>query len=339
MIKKSISKKINFSLFIIFIMLLISEGVLARMSKELFELPKTVGVWTQADSVQLIDSTNIFDYMNGAGELYLGYCFNHLEVFEYTAENQPKITVEIYRMKTSDDAFGLLSVDWGGEPVYYDQSAASKIDCTIAPSSNALYGRGLLRIWSDNNYCRILASRETTESREAVITLGGAIDAKGMYPDQPRLLKVLPQLADSGWILQNNRISYFRSHLTLNSLFYISHQNILNLDHSTEAVTAQYEKMTNTEKPERVQVLFVKYAESKQAQKALKHFYQAYLPEQMRKFTVNSKIKNSNFFELEDGWFSYKLYDKSIAIVFTCPDLEAARIIIDHIQFSKINRE
>ena len=79
--------------------------------------------------------------------------------------------------------------------------------------------------------------------------------------------------------------------------------------------------------------------DEKLAQKALKQFYQAYLPEQLWKFSVNSKIKNSNFFELEDGWFGYKLYDKSIAFVFTCPDLENARIIINHIQFNKINQE
>ena len=162
------SSKALLYLLAIMIFVLSFKGICAGMTKKTVNLPKTIGVWTQSDSIRIIDASNIFNYMNGAGELYLGYCFNHLEVFEYTAENQPKITVEIYSMKTSDDAFGLLSLDWGGEPILFNQSAASKADSNIAPSSRALYGRGLLRVWSDNNYCRILASRETTESREAI---------------------------------------------------------------------------------------------------------------------------------------------------------------------------
>ena len=99
-----IKKKIMFFLFVIFILLLASEGVIAKMKDGFFELPVTVEAWTRTDSVRIIDSTNIFDYMNGAGELYLAYFFNRLEVFKYTAENKPEITVEIYRMKTSDEA-------------------------------------------------------------------------------------------------------------------------------------------------------------------------------------------------------------------------------------------
>ena len=339
MIKESISNKICFILVVIFIILLTLEGAAARMTEQLFELPETVGAWAQTDSVQFVNSTNIFDYMNGAGELYLGYRFKHLEVFEYTAENQPDIIVEIYRMETSDDAFGLLSLDWSGEAVYYDQSAATKADSNIAPSVRALYGMGLLRLWSGNNYCRILAARETNESRDAVITLGGAINAKSQLSDQPVLLHVLPQVVESDWVLKNNRVGYFRSHLTLNSIFYISHQNILNLDYSTEAVAAQYEKMTNTEQPLRVQVLYIKYAQNKFANKALKRFYQNYLPEHLEKFTVESKIIDSNFFELEDGWFGYKLHNEFIVIVFTCPDQETVRKIIDNLQFNKIYGE
>ena len=57
-------------------------------------LPKTIGAWTRPDSAQIIDSTNIFKYMNGAGELYLSYGFNHLEVYEYTADKQTLESIE-----------------------------------------------------------------------------------------------------------------------------------------------------------------------------------------------------------------------------------------------------
>jgi len=162
-------------------------------------LPKTIGVWTRPDSPRVINSENIFDYMNGAGELYLGYCFNHLEVYEYTADDEKSILVELYYMKTSDDAFGLLSLDWGGEHVFFSDSPANTANQSLTSSTRALYGAGLLRIWSDNLYSRAMAFRETPASKQAVLTLGKAIAANRKSPPEPELLKILPLHIGSEW--------------------------------------------------------------------------------------------------------------------------------------------
>jgi len=61
------------------------EGADAEMSP--YYLPESVGTWGRSESSKIIDSTNIFKYMNGAEELYLGYRFNHLEVFDYMSKN------------------------------------------------------------------------------------------------------------------------------------------------------------------------------------------------------------------------------------------------------------
>lgn len=293
-------------------------------------LPKTIGAWTRPDSSQLIDSTNIFKYMNGAGELYLSYGFNHLEVYEYTADNQKNILVELYYMNTSDDAFGLLSLDWDGEPVNFNQSPLSKASYAIAPLANALYGKGLLRIWSDKIYARVMAENETPDSRNAVLSLGRAIVANHKNPPQPRLLNILPQTIGSDWKLRNDRIGYFHSYLVLNSLYYLSHKNILNLNLSAEAVTAPYEKAKNGDL-KRVQFLFVKYSDSTQARQSLKKFHRAYLPERKRDFVEGSMIESPNFFNIEDGWLGYKLHGPFIALVFECPDQKSAQDILKQI--------
>ena len=77
-------------------------------------LLKTVGVWHRHDSPRIIDSKNIFKYMNGAGELYLGYRFRHLEVFDYTSDSQDKILVELYFMETPRRCvrFAFLGLGW-----------------------------------------------------------------------------------------------------------------------------------------------------------------------------------------------------------------------------------
>jgi hypothetical protein len=307
----------------------ISAGASSKMKKNQVDLPKTIGGWIRQDSVQRVSSTNIFKYMNGAGELYLAYRFNHLEVYEYIAANQENILVELYFMNTSDDAFGLLSLDWGGDPVISNDAAVRKETRALAPLSRALYGRGLMRICSDNIYARIMAHRETPTSKEAVISLGRAIALNRKNPPEPGLLKILPHTVGSRWKLRSDRVGYLRSYLVLNSLYYLSHQNILNLDLTTEAVTAPYEYPTNTKNNKRIQYLLVKYTTPESAQQALHHFHNAYLSERKKPFPSDSISEGANFFKIEDGWMGYRLYDVYIVLVFECPDQESAQLIIE----------
>jgi hypothetical protein len=119
-------------------------------------LPRTFGPWTRPDGSRRIEAGSIFDYMDGAGELYLAYGFDHLDVFEYGSADQGTVLVELYWMRTSDDAFGLLSGDWGGEPVVLEgEAVTSTTSPSPVPPHRALYGAGLLRLWSDTLYARV----------------------------------------------------------------------------------------------------------------------------------------------------------------------------------------
>ncbi len=291
-------------------------------------LPKTVGLWSRPDSAQLISSKNIFKYMNGAGELYLSYRFHRLEVFDYVSDQQENILVELYFMETSDDAFGLLSLDWGGDPITFGDPSVATKDPSVTSSARALYGAGLLRIWSDTLYARVMASRDTSASKQAVLTLGKAITAKRKNPPEPDLFKNLPLHIGSAWKLRRDRLSFFRSYLVLNSMYYVSHENILDLDITTEAVFAPYEIISSPGDSRRCQFLLVKYQNHERALKALHHFHDVYLPEHKNEITAVSTDKNPNLFDLEDGWLAYKLLNEYLLVVFESPDEESARKII-----------
>ncbi len=307
------------------------------MQKSKPTLPKTVGAWTRLDSPQLITAKNIFDYMDGAGELYLGYRFDYLESYEYRAQNQNNILVELYFMKTSDDAFGLLSLDWEGKPVDLagEPADSNKSEqAKAAPESfswpRALYGEGLLRLWSDTIYARIMASRETPESKEAVLTIGRSIIKDRGTPPIPILLKKLPDSFVENWMLGKDRTSYFRSHLVLNSIYYLGQENMLELGLNSEAVSSPYERK-DSEGKKRIHFLLVKYADYKRARQALAHFHQVYLPEHPIILQSGSSGEISNIFLIEDGWMGYKIKDNTIAFIFECPDQETARTIINQI--------
>ena len=293
-------------------------------------LPKTIGTWKLVDSPKKINSKNIFDYMNGSGELYLSYNFDHLIVYEYKNKSKNDILVELYYMKDSDDAFGLLSLDWGGETVFLHPSSEQNRD----PFSRALYGKGLLRIWSDNLYVRIMSVWETPEVRNVILQLGKIITSGRKEGPPPQLLKVMPPLLGSPWKLKREKMGYFYNYLVLNSLYYLSHDNILGLDHSTEGVIAPYEINKEGRIQSRMYFLIIKYPCNKQAKKALDHFLKVYLPDKQKEKGKNLKGKNKDFFKIEDGWMGYQLTDRYVSLVFVCPDLSSAQLIINRVSLN-----
>jgi hypothetical protein len=306
------------------------------MTQSAHILPKTVGTWTGSPSPRIVTDENIFDYMDGAGELYLGYRFDHLEVYEYRSQVQEDILVELYFMESSDDAFGLLSLDWGGEPVDLDPSSrdggpfeAKDHDGSGWPE--ALYGEGLLRLRSDDIYARIMATQETPESRQAVLSLGRSI-AKGQAASAPpSLLKEFPESFLPNWEILRERLAYFRSHLVLNSIYYLSQENILDLGPDCEAATALYQRQDPPGRA-RLRLLLVIYPDRDRANNAVIHFQQGYLPELPPAKVQNISEGTRNIVAVEDGWLAYRVRNRSLIFVFECPDQETAGALIDRIK-------
>jgi len=297
-------------------------------------LPKTVGLSTRPDAPQIITAETIFDYMDAAGELYIGYRFDRLEAFEYTAQDQKEILVELYHMKTSDDAFGLLSLDWGGEPVDWLQLPKEGSPSMRSESDwpRALYGKGLLRMWADTIYARVMAYQETPESKEAVLSLGRTIAEGRTNPTPPEIVKSALETLQPVWKLRKDRVSFFRTHLVLNSLYYLGHENILDLALSSDAVTAVYETHDSSGAAVRIRFLKIKYPGFTQARDALAHFHRSYLPEHPFQAESGSAEDLTDTLPIEDGWLGYIQNGDALTFIFECPDRETSRTIIAQIK-------
>jgi len=308
-----------------------SDHERGNMREPIINLPKTVGLWKRPDSPKFITAKNIFDYMNGAGELYVGYRFDHLESYEYEAQNQKSILVELYFMKTSDDAFGLLSLDWEGNPI--DLKSGLQINETFEKPfwPRALYEEGLLRLWSDTIYARVMAYHETTESKEAVLAIGHSIVKDRINPPRPGLVEKLPDSFHKDWVLRKDRTSYFRSHLVLNSIYYLGQENMLDLGLSSEAIISPYEKKDSKEKKP-IQFLLVRYPDHKHAHQGLARFHRIFLPEHPFRLPSDSSREMINTLLIEDGWLGYKLHGNTLIFIFECPNQETVKTIINQIQ-------
>ncbi len=312
-------------------------------------LPDVVGAWHKSGPVRHVDARTIFDYMDGGGELYLAYRFERLEVQEYAAAGEGNIVVEVYRVGSPDDAFGLLSNDWGGEPVDL-KMAAAPARRTIVPQARALYGAGLLRFGCGSLYGRILASRETPASRSAVLALGRAIAAGAAGAPVPALVGALDGAAPPGYRLRPDRVCFFRSHLVLNAVYFVSSEDILDLDPSSEAVAAAFEPVAGSKGAGRVQAVLVRYRDDATASRGLARFVSTYLPENADPAAASARAgvpsavaggerpngqrapqTSEGCQPVEHGWVAYRRRGADLAIVFDAPDRAQATELVSRL--------
>lgn len=292
-------------------------------------LPRRVGPWTQSGGPKFVGPQDIFNYMDGAGELYLGYHFKQLEVRRYGSTDQGEILVELYWMESSDDAYGLLSGDWGGEAVDLASPTLGSSSLAATEGPRALYGSGLLRLWSDNLFARVMAERETNASKESVQILGKAIAAGRPTPSRPALIRALPARVGSQFFLRPDRVTFLRSHLVLNSLYFLSSENLLDLGPECElaAITYGQEPAKATSNPKSERVLLVRYANDAAAAKALHHFREIYLPERLNGHK-DTLAGDNGVVAIEDGWMGFARSGRGLTLVFESPDEASARLFL-----------
>ena len=227
-------------------------------------LPQEVSGWQKSRDDQVFNREDIFDYLDGAGELYLAFDFKFIFVREYAKPDAPAIVVEIYQMSSSADAYGIFTQDTDGQPVRVGQEA--------------LYGAGLLRFWKDDIFVRVMADRETPEAREVILKLGGVIDTAvpGAGP-KPEILGRLPVEG-----LEPPTARFFHTVISLNSFYFMSNVNILNLSPETQVVMARYD----TERA-RGTLILVEYPSEEKAYSAYGRFIEMYL---LQRFAPEKKF-------------------------------------------------
>jgi hypothetical protein len=228
-----------------------------KMGPEI-SLPAEFEGWKWDGKEMKYDSRALFDYMDGAAELYLAYGFQNLTVRRFEKSNQSPVTIELYEMDSSEDAYGAFSFERQDEAIGIGQGSE--------------FGGGLLRFWKGKYFVSIYADGEGVDVESAILKLGRiAADSIPSTGPEPRLVDFIPGKALG---LVDKSVRYLKSHVLLNQRFFIAHQNILNLSRKTEAVLAQY-----VQDKLKAQLLLIRYPGVKEARDAYQSFLKAYLPE------------------------------------------------------------
>src|SRR4030043_1085314 len=149
-----------------------------KMNQEI-SLPSEAAGWQWDEKEMKYNSRTLFDYIDGTAELYLAYGFQSLTVRRFEKSKQPPITVELYEMASSEDAYGVFSFERQDEAVGIGQGSE--------------FGGGLLRFWKGNCFVSIYADGEGMEVESAILTMGRAaansIQATG---PAPKLVTFIP---------------------------------------------------------------------------------------------------------------------------------------------------
>jgi hypothetical protein len=263
-------------------------------------LPSNALGWKAEAKDAAYDRETIFQYIDGAGEVYRAYNFERLLSRRFVKQSQPDLVVDLFDMGSSYDAFGIFSNDLEGEEAGLGQGST--------------YNGGLLAFWKDRYFVSVSAERETDETKAALFSLGSSIAAavKKEGP-KPPLLALLP--AEFAGV---KSVRYFHSHILLNRHFFISHDDILNLARSSGAVFSKPRM-----KDETGILLLIEYPETKLASEAYANFVRIYMPEAGDRGIVRTEDKT---------WTAARLRGRLIAIVFHAPSDKAATGLLKKIE-------
>ncbi|RPJ18778.1 MAG: hypothetical protein EHM26_09135 [Desulfobacteraceae bacterium] len=242
------------ALWMVFFMIPMSDaGPLEELQSV---LPEKVLTWSKAEEDQFYDSQTIFDYIDGAGEVYRAYNMQRCLSRRYVPPEGPPIILDVFEMASSYDAFGVFTHDPDGEG--------------LAVGQGAVYRSGWLGFWKDRFFVSLYADEDTEAAKQALRELAGKVASliKKEGP-KPQILSRLPKKG-----LQAASIRYFHDHPVLNRHYFISTENILRLGGRTEAVLATYQFKEGA-----AQILLVIYPDAEKAKEAYSSFLKHYLPD------------------------------------------------------------
>lgn len=253
-------------------------------------LPERIGSWVRGDSAAAYDRETIFDYIDGAGEVYRSFAFGRVAVVVYSGPQSPDMTVELFDMGNPADAYGVFS--------YAREREASGIGGGYEQKGRVLC------FWQDRYYVCVASDERTAESDRDLQEVARAISER-LPPASgpPDLVGLLP---DEGLVPFSQR--FFHLHQSLNYHYYLARENILELSSETDAVLARYA-------PGSTYLLLVRYPDSSDAAAAIASFERQYLAGASGRPAVRT----------ENGkYVSHANHDRHVAVVLDAESETAA---------------
>jgi hypothetical protein len=138
-----------------------------------FKFPE-IPEWNQSGEIQTFIPKTLYEYINGAADLYFSYDFEELKVVEYVNDRKASVIIDVYRHATPTDAFGIYSQERLPNANYLDIGV------------QGYYEKNALHFLSGNCYVKINSFNTGADDKEIVFAFAKRVSAnlgeKGSFP-------------------------------------------------------------------------------------------------------------------------------------------------------------
>jgi hypothetical protein len=207
-------------------------------------LPAAVAGWQRDRQVKVYNRDTLYDFMDGAADLYFTYGFEQLAVAHYAHSAGGTLQVEVYRVATDADAYGLYTYNSYGQPI------------TIGVDGELDSGNRLA-FWQGRTFVQVMARDPVADD---VLRAMGAAAASAL-PQGGRRPSLVDHLPKEG--LQPDSVRFFHQKIALDNLLWLGTQDVLGLGADVEGVVARYDLAGQP-----VDLLLIAYPDTSRAQQA-----------------------------------------------------------------------
>lgn len=138
--------------------------------------------WKQTGAILTFSPRKLYDYIDGAADLYLTYEFQELKVAEYQNEKKASVTVEVYRHKTPIQSFGI-----------YSQERLSNANF-LNIGAQGLMEKNILIFTQANYYVKISSAETGAEDEKVLLTFAKKVSENlGEKGSLPAILSSFPE--------------------------------------------------------------------------------------------------------------------------------------------------
>lgn len=220
--------------------------------------------WAKKGNPQIYIPDNLFEYINGAADVYLSYDFQKLATATFENSQKNSFTIDIYRHNNPKNGFGIYTQEKPQEGPF------------LAIGTQGYYEKGILNFLKGCYYVKIsgydLGDRDKTILTKAAQQVAKNLDGENRFP---KTVESFPQ---------KRKIEHSERYIAKN---FLGHSFL----HS--AFVADYQ-----EKEKKIQVFIIETDETKETQKIVENYLNFI---KGKSITVDNPGKN--FYRFQDPYY------------------------------------
>ena len=196
---------------IVALILFLSSTIIAQNYPEKFT---SIEGWTIEGEKQFFSRDNLYDYINGASDFYLGYDFQDLWVVDYKNEAGQMLTLELYRHGNAMQTFGIYTEERPQTAKLQEIGAQGFLES------------GAVFFLADDYYVKVYNSRPEVPERDFIAfakLVANAICSDCGLPQQ------------FAWFPQEGRIASSERYMSENFMGITGFNGVCTVEYATEA--------------------------------------------------------------------------------------------------------